>query len=98
MADEDWESVTKELSQQIANIQNWCGQIERNTLNSNEKQIVENIDATLEICKILLSYSDSLSQALARVDTDRASLKTQVHAINNEIGSIKGRLEKLEKN
>ena len=97
MADADWSGFSRETLEYIKKIQKWCSETRRNPLTKVEKEIVENIDMVLEVCKMNHQFTTFVSQSLSRVDEDRANLKSQVCALENELGEIKKRLEKVEK-
>lgn len=97
MSDVDWINYAKDLQKPIKDNQNLCETLRRSgTLTKNEQAIIDLIDITNDCFKVIFEYSKNMGLVLARVDDNQIDSKTQIRVINESIGTICKRLQKLE--
>ena len=97
MSDIDWINYAKDLQKPIKDNHNLCEILRRSgTLTKNEQAIIDLIDITNECFKVIFEYSKNMGLVLARVDDNQIDSRTQIRVINESIGTICKRLQKLE--
>jgi len=97
MSDVDWINYAQALQKPIKDNQNSCEILRRSsTLTRNEQKIIDLIDITNDCFKVIFDYSKSMGLVLARVDDNQIDSKSQIKIINESIGNICKRIQKLE--
>jgi len=89
--------ISKDLQKPIQDTQNSCEVLRRSgTLTKNEQTLVDLIDITNESFKVIFDYAKNLGLVLARIDNNQIDSKVQIRAINESIGTLCKRVQKLE--